>query len=129
MRALSTTLILLTGLVNLLPVSGVLASSRLEALYGVAIEDPNVVILLRHRAVLFGIIGGLLLVAALQVSLRPVAVAAGLTSMISFVLVAWLVGSYNPELRRVIVIDLIASFALLASLFLDRLAPGAKAPA
>ena len=60
MQAISTALIFGVGLVNLLPVSGVLSANRLQALYGVAIEDVNFLVLMRHRAVLFGIVGGLL---------------------------------------------------------------------
>lgn len=122
MRALSTVLIVLTGLVNLLPVSGVLSSGRLQALYGVALQDPNVIILMRHRAVLFGIVGGLLLLSAFHSPLRPVGYAAGFISMLSFVLIAWLVGGYNPELKRVLVVDIVASAALLAALLLERAA-------
>jgi len=121
MRALSTALILLASLINLFPVSGVLSRSRLESLYGVVFQDPNVVILMRHRAVLFGIIGGLLVVSAFHVPLRPTGYAAGFLSMLSFVVIAWLVGSYNPELRRIIAFDLVALAALLGALLLDRL--------
>lgn len=122
MRALSTALIVLTGLVNLLPVSGVLSSSRLRALYGVALQDANVIILMRHRAVLFGIVGSLLILSAFHSPLRPVGYAAGFISMLSFVLIAWLAGGYNPELKRVLVVDVVASAALLAALLLERAA-------
>jgi hypothetical protein len=54
----------LVGLMNLLPVSGALSSSRLQGLYGVVLRDANLSILLRHRAVLFGVVGGLLLISA-----------------------------------------------------------------
>jgi hypothetical protein len=118
-RAFSTALIVLVGLLNLLPVSGVVSGSRLGALYGVALQDANLVILMRHRAVLFGIVGGLLVVSAFHSPLRPVGYAAGFVSMLSFVLIAWLAGGYNPELRRVLVIDLVLSAALLAALLLD----------
>jgi hypothetical protein len=121
-RALSTALIVLTGLVNLLPVSGVLSSSRLRALYGVALQDANVIILMRHRAVLFGIVGSLLILSAFHSPLRPVGYAAGFISMLSFVLIAWLAGGYNPELKRVLVVDVVASAALLAALLLERAA-------
>jgi hypothetical protein len=119
MGALSTTLIVLAGLLNLLPVSGVLSSQRLQSLYGVALQDPNVVILMRHRAILFGVVGCLLIASAFHPPLRPAGYAAGFVSMLSFVLIAWLVGSYNPELRRVVVVDLVASAALLGALLLD----------
>jgi hypothetical protein len=67
---LATTLILLVGLANLLPVVGVLSAARLQIPYGVALDDPNLVILMRHRAVLFGVVGGLLVASALHAPLR-----------------------------------------------------------
>ena len=122
MQAISTALILVVGLVNLLPVSGVLSANRLQALYGIAIADADLLILVRHRAVLFGIVGGLLVASAFRVPLRPIGIAAGLISMLSFVLIAWLVGNHNAELRRVVVVDLVASVALLGAALLDHLA-------
>lgn len=127
MGALSTALIVLVGLVNLLPVSGVVSSDRLQLLYGVALQDPNLVILMRHRALLFGLVGGLLVVSAFHLPLRPAAYAAGFLSMLSFVVIAWLVGGVNPELRRVVVVDLVASAALLGSLLLDSWVRAGKA--
>ena len=122
MRTLSTVLILLVGLVNLLPVVGVLSASRLQALYGVELEDTNLLILMGHRAVLFGIVGGLLLVSAFQPSLRPAGFGAGLLSMLSFVVIAWLAGGYNAELRRVVAVDLVASALLIGAIALDHFA-------
>jgi hypothetical protein len=118
-QTLSTTFILVAGLVNLLPVIGVLSAERLQVLYGLALEDTNLLILMRHRAVLFGIVGGLLIASAFHLPLRPVGLAIGLISMLSFVFIAWLVGTYNAELRRIVVVDLIASAALLCAALLD----------
>ena len=128
-QSLSTTLIFLAGLVNLLPVSGVLSANRLQALYGVSLEDPNLLILMRHRAILFGIVGGLLVASAFRSPLRPVGLAVGLTSMISFVLIAWLVGNHNAELGRIVVADLVATVALLGSALLDHFAKKRQAAA
>ncbi len=126
MSTLAAALYVLVGVVNLLPVSGVLSIARLEALYGVSLVDPNLVVLMRHRAVLFGIVGALLIAAAFHPPLRAFAVGAGLLSMLSFVAVAHLVGDLNAELRRVVVIDLVASVLLVAAAFLT-LGPGARA--
>jgi hypothetical protein len=112
---LAMTLFVIVGVVNLLPVAGVASARRLQALYGVVLEDPNLVILMRHRAVLFGIVGAILVGAAFVHSLRPFAIAAGLVSMLSFVLVARLVGKYNAELRRVVIVDLAASALLVGA--------------
>lgn len=119
MRPLSTSLYLLVGLANLLPVAGILSAGRLHALYGVVLDEPNLLILMRHRAALFGIVGALLVASALHPPLRPVALAAGLLSMLSFVAIAWRVGGLNAELRRIVVIDLVASILLIAAALLD----------
>jgi len=58
MRLLISAMLIVVGVIHLLPLSGVLGSARLGALYGVPIDDPNLEILMRHRAVLFGLLGG-----------------------------------------------------------------------
>lgn len=116
---ISTSLFVLVGVVNLLPVTGVLSAARLRALYGVAPEDTDLLILMRHRAVLLGTVGGLLVAAAFHGPLRPAALIAGLVSMLSFVVVARVVGGYNRELARVAGVDLVASALLLAAGVLD----------
>jgi hypothetical protein len=121
MRAIVTGLFLLAALVNLLPVVGVLSTSRLEGLYGLVVQDPNLAILLRHRALLFAIVAGLLGLAAFHPPLRALAISAGLISMLSFVAIAGLVGEYNPLLRRVVLVDVVASLALVAAGLLDYL--------
>lgn len=128
MRVLSTTLVLVVGVIHLLPVSGALSAGRLRALYGVSVTDASLLILMRHRAVLFGIVGGLLVASALRPSLRPVGLAVGLVSTLSFVLLASLGGGYNAELGRVVAVDLAASGALVVVAVLDRLARS-RAPA
>jgi hypothetical protein len=119
MRALVTVLLLLAAAVNLLPVVGVLSTARLEALYGVVVQDANLAILMRHRAVLFGIVGGLLVVAAFYPPARPLAIPAGLVSMLAFVAIAGAVGDYNPLLRRVLIVDVAASIALVVAALID----------
>lgn len=115
MEAVATVLFLIVGGVNLLPLGGVLSSSRLQALYGVRLEDPNLVVLLRHRAVLLGIVGALLVAAAFHAPLRSAATAAGLVSMLSFVVLARRVGGLAAQLRRVVVVDLAASALLVVA--------------
>jgi hypothetical protein len=119
MRAISTALILVAGILNLAPAIGVLSVERLHSLYGVSIEDPNLAILMRHRAVLFAIIGGLLIVSVFHAALRPVALAVGVVSMGSFVVLALLVGDYSSALRRILVVDVAASLGLVLAAILE----------
>jgi hypothetical protein len=122
MRVAATLLFLAVALVNLMPAIGALSTARLATLYGVAVNDPNLAILLRHRALLFAIVGGLLAIAAFDAPLRPIAGAAGLVSMLSFVAVARAVGEFNAKLRRVVAVDVVASIALVIAAGLDLLA-------
>lgn len=107
-----TFLVLVAAAINLAPLLGAFAPERMTALYGVNLDDPNLQILMRHRAVLFGIVGGLLLVAAFHPPLRTIGYAVGFASMLSFLLIAWLVGGYSAEIQRVILLDVIGIAAL-----------------
>jgi hypothetical protein len=105
-------LVLVAAAINLAPVLGAVAPERMTALYGVDLEEPNLQILMRHRAVLFGLVGGLLLVAAFHQPLRTLGYAVGFSSMLSFLLIAWLVGGYSAEIQRVILADVVGIAAL-----------------
>jgi hypothetical protein len=120
MQKLSSTLIFLAGLVNLAPLSGLISTGRLQILYGIAFEEANLLVLMRHRAILFGIIGSLLVASVFRSSLRPVAVAAGLISMLTFTLIVWLSGSHNAELARLAAVDFAASVGLVGAVLIDR---------
>ena len=112
MQHLWTFLVLVAAAINLAPVLGAFAPERMSALYGVELAHPNLQILMRHRAVLFGLVGGLLAVAAFHPPLRSVGYAVGFASMLSFLLVAWQVGGYSAEIHRVILVDVVGISAL-----------------
>lgn len=57
MRYLVSAMLVVVAVIHLLPLSGVLGSERLAALYGLSFNEPNLAILMRHRAVLFGLLG------------------------------------------------------------------------
>ena len=101
-------LLVIVAIIHLLPVSGVLGAERLSALYGLSFQDPSLVILMRHRAVLFGLLGVFLLYAAFQPSVQPLAFMAGFVSVVSFIALAWSVGGYNEAVGRVVIADGIA---------------------
>lgn len=113
MRHLSALCLILVGIVHLLPLVGVLGGERLAALYGIAVDEPNLALLMRHRAVLFGLLGALLVAAAFKPGLRAIAFFAGFISVASFLWLAWPGDAYTAEIRRVFVIDL-GAMVLLA---------------
>ncbi|MBM7062398.1 phosphopantetheine adenylyltransferase [Pseudomonas sp. UL073] len=113
MERLLCVLLLIAGIIHLLPLSGVLGAERLAALYGLDFREPNLLLLMRSRAVLFGLLGALLVYAAFQRSLQPLAILGGLLSVSSFLLLAWLSPGYNEALRRVVLADWVALACLL----------------
>jgi len=115
--SLVVTLVLLaTALVHLLPVAGVLGAQRLSALYGVAITDPSLLLLMRHRALLFGVLAALMLAALVSEPLQPWALGAGLVSTASFVVLALGPDKLAPPLRTVMWIDVVLAAALALAL-------------
>ena len=106
-------MLVIVGVIHLLPLSGVLSAERLTALYGVSFSDPNLIILMRHRAVLFGLLGLFLIFAALRRSMQPAAFVAGFVSVLSFLFLAWAVGGYNAQIGRVFTADIVALVCLL----------------
>jgi len=112
MKTFSAALWLIVGLVHLLPVTGVLGAASLQRLYGLPITDPNLLILMQHRAVLFALVGGVMVAAAFVPAWRSAAAVVGFICIGSFLLIAWSVGGYNAWIARVVWIDVSALLAL-----------------
>jgi hypothetical protein len=115
MRALLAFLFLLAGVIKLAPVVGVLGAERLRALYGVDASDPTLALLLRHRALLFGAVGALLIAAAFRAELRIAALAVGLASALGFITLERLEPGANAALARVAAADWVVTAVLAAA--------------
>jgi len=113
MRHLVTGSLLVVALIHLLPVVGVLGASKLRALYGLDALDPTTALLLRHRAVLFGLLGGFLAIAAFVPACQVAALVAGFVSVLSFLFLARAYRDLSPPIARVFRADLLALVALL----------------
>lgn len=106
------------GLINAFPATGIMGAEALASLYGLPIDEPNLLVLMRHRAVLLGLVGGYLIVAAFRPALRPSAFVLGFLSMLSFIALAYGIGGINAAVQRVATIDLFASVLLAVAAFL-----------
>ena len=96
---------LLAAAINLAPAIGIFSNDVLGQLYGVEVTSAELSLLLRHRAVLFALVGGLLLAAAFQSRLRSQAGIVGLISMLSFIVLFIVTGADNERLLRIALID------------------------
>src|SRR5687768_2512449 len=109
--------LLLVGLIHLGPLVGVFGPERLQGLYGLAITEPNLLILMRHRAVMFGLLGGLMLAALFVPRLQPWALVLALVSAAAFdLLVYGGAGGHNANLAKVALVDVAAVVFALAGL-------------
>jgi hypothetical protein len=115
-RHLSSVMLAVVGVIHLLPLSGVLGPAQIESLYGLAFADPNAVILMRHRAVLFGIVGLFLVYATFRPAFQAAAFAGGVVSVGSFLWLAGASGGYNAALSRVVLVDWVALCLLVAGI-------------
>ncbi|WP_068304759.1 MULTISPECIES: hypothetical protein [Kordiimonas] len=128
-KRVTTALYFLVGLVNLAPIPGAAGQKYLETLYGVSISSPDLLFLMQHRALLFGVVGGLLVVAAFLPIYRKVAMAAGLFSMISFILLYAIADFQSDAILKACLVDAIAvAFLGLAWMLGERRSGLRKAP-
>ena len=113
MKIIIKVMLVFVGLIHLLPLVGVLGSERLSALYGLRIDEPNLLILMRHRAVLFGLLGSYLLYAAFQPAHQRIALIGAWTSVVSFLFFAGQAGGYSAAIAKVFWLDVIAAVCLV----------------
>lgn len=111
-------LILVVAVIHLLPITGFLGADRLGSLYGIQIADGNLEILMRHRAILFGILGGFFAYAAFTPAVQPLAFVAAFISLSSFLFLSFSVGEFNDAIRKVVIADVVASVSLLGAIVL-----------
>ena len=128
LRFLVPASLIVVGVIHLIPLSDALGVGRLNSLYGISITDSDLAILMRHRAVLFGLLGLFCFYAAVKPPLQFIALAAGAVSVGSFLYLAYATGGYNEELRRVFAADLVAAAFLaigFAGYFVSKAGNGA----
>ena len=112
--ALAATL-LAASFIHLVPAIGMASAARLTALYGVRPADATTVLLLRHRAVMFAVLGIGFAAAAFVPMLRVPAAILALVTMLAFV---WLAGgeAHGAAIRRVAKVDIVVSVLVVAAL-------------
>lgn len=103
------------AVIHLLPLPGVLGTQMLQRLYGIEALDADLLLLLRHRALLFGLLGMLLLGAIRHHALRTAAIGGGVASTAGFLLLAALGEAPGPALKPVLVADIVALLCLLVA--------------
>lgn len=110
--------LLVVGVIHLIPVSGMISADKLSSLYGLSFDDPSLQILMRHRAVLFGLLGAFIVYAAFVPALQPLAFVAAGISIASFFWLSFSVGGYGPAIHKIVWADVVAAIALMIAILL-----------
>lgn len=98
----------IVGAIHLMPVAPVFSPETLQRLYGIAPGDTTMLVLMRHRALLLGLVGILCLWAAWWAPVRPAALLAAAINIAGFLGFYALYGTPPGSLRVIALADLIA---------------------
>ena len=99
--------LVIVGLINFVPVMGAFSTQKLENSYSISLVSNDLIILMKHRALLFGILGGFILYSAFFPSFQTVAMIMAGVSMVGFALLVYSVGGYNASIFKVLIADII----------------------
>ena len=115
MRITFVAMMLIAAVIHLAPLSGALGADALQRLYELRFDDPDRLLLMRHRAVLFGLIGVGLMCAIRIAAWRAPVLLAGLASTLAFLVLGLATPGINDALQRVLVADAVAFAALVVA--------------
>ena len=116
MNKIVMALLIIVGLINFLPVIGVISATQITQAYSVELTSNDLVILMRHRALLFGIVGGFILYSVIAPQFQVVAMVMAAISMVGYLGLMWSVGGYNSSIFKVAMVDMVGiGFLVIAA--------------
>lgn len=107
--------LLIAGVVQLIPLIGVTGPRALQRLYGIEVNEPGLVLLLRHRAVLLALVGLALFAGVAVPQWRAAVIVFALVSKLSFLVLFAMTPSSNALIARVAKVDAVTSALLMAA--------------
>jgi uncharacterized membrane protein YoaK (UPF0700 family) len=107
----------LVGVINFVPTSLAFFPNKIKDSYGIEVTNPNLELSLRHRAVLLGIVGGLMIFSAISKKYYDLSVVLCSVSMLSFIILYFMIGGINNELKKVMLFDITAMIILIIGCF------------
>lgn len=121
--------LLVVGLINFLPLLGLFSAQKLQSAYDIELISNDLIILMRHRALLFGILGGFVLYASFVPKYQTVAMIMAGISMIGFALLVLTTGGYNEAIGKVLLVDYVGILFLLVTIALRYVSSRSKGEA
>ena len=99
------TLLFIVGVINFLPLMGLFSAVQLSQAYGVELASNELQVLMRHRALLFGILGGFMFFSLFKPKMQLPAMIMTGCSMLGFLGLILLTGDINDELVTITQVD------------------------
>ena len=116
MNKIYLVLLFLVGVINFLPIIGMLSLDKINQTYGVSVSDNNLAVLLRHRALLFGLIGGFVIYSVFNPQFQTAAIILASVSMLGYLYFFWSIGGSNAALLKIAQIDILGLVLLTLAL-------------
>lgn len=114
---LVSVLLFLVGILNLTPAVVFFDTSRTTSLYGISIAEDDLGVIVRHRAILLGLLGAAMIYAAFRKAFVVPVVTAAYIGKLAFLYLIWTTAN-TIELDRVAIFDIGAIIALSIALVL-----------
>jgi hypothetical protein len=111
-------LLFIVGIINFLPVMGVLSADRLSRAYQIELPGNDLIILLRHRALLFGVVGGFIIYSVFVPVYQAAAMVMAAITMVGYLYIVWSVGGYNKAIFKVAMVDVVGIICLVLAALL-----------
>ena len=106
-------LLVVVGLINFLPVMGAISAANISRAYSINLASNDLIILMRHRALLFGIVGGFVFYSIFEPRYQGAALIMAAVSMLGYLVIMRSVGGYNESIRKVGLVDVVGIIALV----------------
>ena len=123
MNKIYLSLLFLVGVINFLPIVGILSLDKINQAYGLSVDDNSLAILLRHRALLFGLIGGFVIYSVFKPQYQIASIVLAAISMLGYLYFFWFIGDSNPVLLKIAQADIVGivllTLAVLIKCFLN----------
>jgi len=109
--------LLVSGIIHGMPLIGLAGSEALARLYGLDLKDPSLLLLLQHRALMFGLLAVPMFVAILRAEWQWPALWLALLSAGGFTILRhWVAGDLPSPLQRVYLVDLVLLVPLVIAM-------------
>lgn len=117
-RKIAIALLVVIGVLTASPIVTAFNPNGITALYSVALENDAVLLLVRHRQILLGLLGATLVCGAFFGSLRMMAIAINVLSKSAFLVFSLTTPTLTPGLQRIVYFDVVAIALLVMSTFI-----------